>query len=565
MAPRPAAPADQAAEVTRIADEVYKEWIAAFPNSAVLAGLKEAPDDGFEDNSLAALAAWRAREDAWAARLAAIDGDALWGKPEWITYGFVREFVEGSRAGRVCRYELWPVNHMSGWPFMLVQLARAQRVGTAELRDKALARWRLIPRYIDNETANAREGLRLGYSSPRANVDLFIRQLDDILALEPTKSPYWGPAERDPGLAQAWTALLRDEIAPAIRRQRDYLKDEYRGKAREALGVSANPDGAACYRAAFRGYTSIDRDPNETFELGQATVAKNLAEAKKLAEKAFGLTELPAIVARLKGDKANRFSSRDEQLARARSSVAKAKQAMGQAFAVLPRADVIVEPYPAFLEATASDSYEPAALDGSRPANYRINLSRHAEATRSAADVTAFHETYPGHHLQITIARETPERHPVVSLLGNSAYIEGWARYSEALAEELGLYDAEHAKIQRRLWPARGMVSDPGLHLRGWTIEQTASYLKEAGRFADSDIDATIYRMAAWPAQLTAYDTGALEIFRLRGKAEEVLGPKFDLREFHRALLENGAVTLPMLDKIIEHWIAAQKSKAGPT
>jgi uncharacterized protein (DUF885 family) len=179
--------------------------------------------------------------------------------------------------------------------------------------------------------------------------------------------------------------------------------------------------------------------------------------------------------------------------------------------------------------------------------------------TRSAAETTVFHETYPGHHLQIMIARETSKRHPIVQLIGNSAYVEGWARYAEALAEELGLYSSDLARIQRRLWPARGMVADPGLHLRGWTVEQTTTFLKAAGRFTDAEIDALIYRISAWPAQLTAYDTGGIEIKALRRKAEEALGARFDLRAFHQAVLENGAVTLPMLRTIIDRWIETQR------
>jgi uncharacterized protein (DUF885 family) len=564
-APAPSAPSSggpsPAAEVTRIADEILKTWIDSFPQVATLAGLTGAPDDGLEDNSLAGVAAWRAHEDEWARRLEAIDGDALWGKPEWITYGFVREFVDSSRGARVCRSELWPVNHMSGWPFMLVQLAEAQRVGTPELRAKAVARWRLLPRYIDSEIANAREGLRLGYSSPRANVDLAVKQLDDLLALAVEKSPFWSPAARDRELVPAWTALLRDQLYPAMRRHRDFLRDEYRARAREALGVGANPDGAACYRALFRSYTTIDRSPEVTRRLGEGVVARNLTEARALAAKAFAVNDLPGIVKRLRSDPANRFRSREDQLESVRAAVARAKAAMPRAFAVLPRADVVVDPYPAFLEPTASDSYDAAPLDGSRPAKYRINLSHHAEDTRSAAEVTAFHETYPGHHLQITIARETRDRHLIVALVGNSAFAEGWARYAEALSEELGLYGSEHGKIQRRLWPARGMVADPAFHLFGWTAEQTAAYLKQAGRFTDAEIDSTIYRMAAWPAQLTAYDTGALEFVRLRRKAEEALGSGFDLREFHHAVLENGTVTLPMLQRIIDHWIETRRAR----
>ncbi|HWL87316.1 MAG TPA: DUF885 domain-containing protein, partial [Polyangiaceae bacterium] len=420
--------------MTSLADEIFRVWIEVHPADAVVGGLKGAPDDGFADNSAAGLAAWQAREDAWSARLARIDGDALWGSHEWITYGFVRELLDGARAIRVCRSELWPVNQMSGWPAWLNDLAQAQRVGSEELRAKALSRFREVSRYIDNEIANAREGLRLGYSSPRENVDLVIRQLDDILKLPIEKSPYFSPAARDRELAPAWIALLRDEIYPAIRRERNFLQDEYRSRAREALGVAANPDGAACYRAWFRRYTTIERDPDETVRLGEATVARNVSEAKALALKVMGVSELPAIVARLKGDPKNHFRTRDEDLEFARSSVARAKAALPKVFETIPAAPVVVEPVPPFLEASLSDSYQPGADDGSRPGLYHINLSAYADALRSNAEINAYHETYPGHHFQIAIARETAGHHPIEALVGNSAFSEGWARYVEALS-----------------------------------------------------------------------------------------------------------------------------------
>ncbi|WP_394830412.1 DUF885 domain-containing protein [Pendulispora rubella] len=556
-APTPAAPKDDS--VTHLADEILHEWIEAHPTEAVLNGMEGAPDGGFADNSTAALAAWQAREDAWSARLARIDGDALWGRPEWLTYGFVRDFLDGARANRVCRMELWPVNQMSGWPAWLAELAQAQRVGTAELRAKALSRFRAVPRYIDHEMANAREGLRLGYSTPRENVDLVIKQLDDILKLPVEKSPFFSPAERDRELAAPWTALLRDEIQPAIQRELDFLKNEYRPRAREALGVAANRDGAACYRASFRVYTTIERDPDETYRLGEQTVQRNVSEAQALAQKVLGVTDLHAIVSRLNADPRNRFRSREEDLEFARTTVERAKAGLSKAFATIPAAPVGVEPVAPFLEAAASDSYQPASADGSRAGVYHINLGAYAATLRSNAEITAFHEAYPGHHYQIALARETPGHHKIEALVANSAFGEGWARYAEALSEEMGLYGSDLAKIQRRLWPARGMVADPGLHLRGWTRQKTVAYLVEAGRFTPAQVDALVNRMAAWPAQLTAYDTGGLEIFALRRKAETALGLRFDLKKFHVALLENGAVTLPMLRKIIDHWIESQR------
>ena len=186
----------------------------------------------------------------------------------------------------------------------------------------------------------------------------------------------------------------------------------------------------------------------------------------------------------------------------------------------------------------------------------------HADTfTRGDAEITAFHETWPGHHLQLAYAQRLKGVHPVSRLLGNSGFIEGWARYAEALAEEASLYRTASAKILRRTWPARGMVVDPGLHALGWTREQVVAFIEASGRFKGAEAQDAVDRIAAIPGQLTAYDSGAQLFFELRRAAETELGPQFNLPTFHDALLENGSVPLPMLRAHVERWIELQKKR----
>jgi uncharacterized protein (DUF885 family) len=554
----PAAAQDDAARVRALADDFVRAFIDVFPEEAHVSGFTLQRHDGLTDNSLAAVRAWQAREDAWAAQMARMDGAGLRGRPEWVTYGMLRERVEASRAARVCRSELWPVNQMSGWQVNLSTVAALQPVGTPPLREQALARWRRIPAYLRNEADNLREGVRLGYTSPRRNVELVIEQMDALLAAKAEASPFWSPAQRDgtPEFRAAWTALLRDEVMPAVAAYRAYLADEYRPAARTATGVGALPDGRACYQAMFRAFTTLDRAPEETFRLGQERVARNQAEAAEIGGRAYGTADPDSIRARMAAD---RFASRDAMLAFANEAVRRGRAAVPRAFRTTPRAEVVIEPHPPYVEATASDQYFPAAEDGSRPAQYRINLGKAATSTRDQAEITAFHETYPGHHLQIGIAQELPGAHPVTRLVSSGSYVEGWARYAEALAEELGLYTTDAARVSRRMWPARGMVLDPGIHLFGWTRRQAVDYILASGRMGTHEAEALVDRVAAWPGQLTAYDTGALEIFALREQAERALGSRFDLREFHEVLLRNGAVTLPMLRESVEAWIEERR------
>ena len=169
------------------------------------------------------------------------------------------------------------------------------------------------------------------------------------------------------------------------------------------------------------------------------------------------------------------------------------------------------------------------------------------------------HETYPGHHVQIALSQERPESHALTRLVHTGAFVEGWARYAEALAEEMGLYASDFARIERRAWPAHGMVVDPGIHVFGWTREQAVQYVFSTGRGTRRWAEALVDRIIAWPGQLTSYDTGGLEFFALREKAQRELGSSFDIRRFHDAVLSRGAITLPMLRQVVDEWIASEK------
>jgi uncharacterized protein (DUF885 family) len=551
---------DPAHRVTALADAYVRGYTAFAPEYAEAAGLAGAPDDGLTDNSLTALSAWQKQIDELGAALATVDEKSLVGTPEWITWGFLREAIAADRAQRVCRSELWPVNQMSGWQAWFAELASVQPVGTPERRQAALRRWRLIPRYLEVEMANTREGARRGYTSPKRIVQEVISQIDQLLALPPEKTPFYEPAQRDgdPAFATQWKQLIADELMPAARRYRAFLADEYLPLARESLAVTANRDGLACWKGSFRSFTTIDRDPDETYRLGEARVAQFQAEAKALGKQKLGSDELDGIIRRLADDATDQFKSRDEVFAFAKAAVGRARERMSQMFGVVPQADVVVSPVPEMLEAEASSGYEAGSQDGSRQGTYRINLGQLKEQHRSDVELTAFHETYPGHHLQIAIAQRLPKAHPIVTLVGNSGFIEGWARYAEALSEELGLYSSANGLIRRRLWPGHGMVVDVGLHVKGWSREQAVRYV-ESGGMPPKRAEALVDRVAVWPGQLTAYDTGGLEIVALRQQAERALGPRFDLRRFHDTLLGSGSVTLGMLREIVERWIDEQK------
>ena len=571
-APRPAVggrdsstTASPTARVTAIADEYMAGLFEVAPEIGTFYGIAGARHDRVTDNSLAALRAWEARQDGWLERLRRVDSAAVAGTPQGLTRDILLETLESARQQRACRTELWPVSQMGGWQVNYPFLAQIQPVGSDSLRSQALVRWRGIPRLIDTEIANLREGMRAGYTSPRVNVERVLGQLDGLLVDSARRSPFFAPAQRDstPAFAAALADVVARELNPAIRRYRDFLRNEYLPAARTTVAVSALPNGEACYRALVRGSTTLDVPPREIHETGLREMARIQSEMRRIAQRSFKTSDVPSLLKSLREDRRYTFKSRDEMLAYARDAVARSKQAMPRWFGTLPKADVVVEPYPAFQEASApGGEYMNPADDGSRPGIYRINTYQPEKQAKAPVQSTAFHESIPGHHLQVAIQQERTAAHPVSKFLFNSAFAEGWALYAERLSDEMGLFGSDLDRmglLSNEALRAARLVVDPGIHVLGWSRQQAIDYMLQHTAESPEAVATEVDRYIVIPGQATSYMIGSLEIRRLREMAQRELGPRFDIRQFHDRVLEDGSVTLPMLRAKIERWVGEKK------
>lgn len=548
-----------AERVTDVADRYYAWTLERQPEQAYFAAIEIDSHDGLYDNSLAALALAADDIDAFREELAAIDDADVAGTPAWITKALLAQALKSAVARRVCRHELWNVSQMGGWHSAYARIAELQPVDTAAERAEALRRWSKFPLFVDTEIENLKVGVDEGFSAPRSVVVRVIDQVEGLLALPVVDSPFYSPAARagDEAFALEMRAVVEQAINPALGRYLDFLRDDYLETARETLSVTANPDGTACYSASLLHYTTLDRSGEEVYELGQQTVADNRARVIELGRAAYGIDDFEAILEAAKADPGDRFSGAEELLRFSRDMVARAEAEMPNWVGRMPAQAVDVVPFPEHEEGTGrSAHYNPG--NDERAAEYRIPLHAPGEQSRGNAEATAFHETWPGHHLQVATFQAIEGLHPVTRLIWFSGPGEGWARYSEALAEEMGLYTTDSGPILRRAWPARGMVVDPGIHLFGWTREQAETFMRVSGRFPASQVDDMVDRIAILPGQLTAYDSGGLEIVALRRLAEETLGDEFDVREFHDRILENGTIPLPYLRQHIETWLAGR-------
>lgn len=550
-----------------IADAVVAETFAQYPERATMLRIPGSRYDALPDDSAAGVATRHAREDRLLADLRAIDpSDLPAGSPAALAHALAASHLEDATAARVCRPELWEVSQMlNGWQLRFGNLAQLQPVGTDDLRRQALARFAALPAYAEAHTANLREGLRLGHRAPEVSVRLVIGQLDALTAMPPEESPFASPGARDgdPQFREQFVALVQERIHPALRRYRDYLHDEYLPQARSSVGVAANPDGAACYRASARLASTLDRDPAEIHRIGWERLRAIEAQMQALSEKSFGGAPVPDLLRRFRSDPRYRYRDADHIRSVAKAALDRAQAKLPRAFGLLPSSPAVLEPIPAYQERTAAPHYLMAALDGSHPAAYRMRLYQPTEQSWVIGESTAFHEIVPGHHLQIDIASHRSELPAIARFVTNSGYSEGWALYAEEVADELGLYGSDADRfgwLSNQSWRAVRMIVDTGLHTQGWDRQRAIDLLLAHTALSPDQAAAEVDRYIAWPGQAPSYMLGYLEITDLRNEAESALGERFDLRTFHDHVLADGNLPLPVLRERIAAWLATERT-----
>jgi uncharacterized protein (DUF885 family) len=556
------AAAQAEATVMVAADTYIDAWFRHFPEMATFYRIEGKSHDRLTENTPEGRAAWQAVEDQLLADLAAVDANLLEGSDAWLPYGILLESLEASRDSRICENHSWNIDQVWGWQIATGELATAQPASTDEERAWALARWQQIPAFIDNEIENLRAGLAAGYSAPQRNVVLVVEQIDELLGMEPSESPLYAPANtaENDEFSDALAQVIAGDIYPAMQRYRDFLVDEYHDQARTEISVAALPNGEACYVAQLRTYTTLPYAPDEMFKAGKEAVALREEQITVVGERVFETSDLDEIRTRMNDDDSNRFESREEVLEYTTAAVNRAREAVPLWFGRVPEADVVIKSVPEYQEQSSTSRYVPASDDGALPGTYFINLFQPEEQTRGSVESLSFHEAYPGHHLQIALAQERSAAHPVTRYIGNSGFVEGWARYTETLAHEMGLYSSDRNTLEMLSGLPTGMVVDPGIHGMGWSRDEAIEYTLSKQTHWTPEAAATyVDRIVVWPGQMTTYGAGELEFIRLRRQAEAALGDDFDIREFHDQALGNGSVTLIMLRRQINDWLASHE------
>jgi uncharacterized protein (DUF885 family) len=407
-----------------------------------------------------------------------------------------------------------------------------------------------------------REGVAHGRTAVRFAVDQTIAQLEAWLATPIDRDPLLHTAEPT-GIVdrEAWLGRLQyviaNDVRPALAAYRDVLGAlAPTARPDDRVGLSWLPDGEETYERAIRFYTTLPSSAREIHEIGLGQIAKLADEYREVGGPALGTTDLPTILARLRDDPALHHENGDDIVAASKAALAKAKAATGDWFGIQPKADCDVEP----VTSGAIAYYFAPPKDGSRGGVFFMNVSDPAGWGRYQIEATSYHEGIPGHHLQLSISTELDGIPEFRKRAFIAAYGEGWGLYSERLADEMGLYSTPLDRLgmlEADSMRACRLVVDTGMHALGWSRRQAIDYMLENSPMREGHITAEVDRYAVTPGQALAYMLGRLEIQRIRRDAESALDGRFDIRAFHDAVLGQGALPLPILERVVRRSLGA--------
>ena len=562
-------------ELNRLAEDFWQQVVADSPTFATVLGDRRY-DGRLDDPRPEALADLARRRRATAAAARGIDPAALT-TAERVTRQMLIDEAEGHAALAGSGLQAWTVDPMEGPQTHFLNLVEYQSVTTPADGEAMVERWRAMGPYLDLVIANLRRSAsegRLAVRTPVAKtIDILERieatPVEDWKLAEPGDAPHadWSDADvarfRE-GLFDA----VSEVVAPAFQRYRQVLQAEILPASRstDRPGLVNLPGGAEAYRALVRVHTTLDLEPEAIHETGLREMDRIDGEFVELGGRLLGTRDLATTLAALRDDPKLRFETSGEVFSIARRSLERAVAAIPDWFGRLPQAACDVVPVPTHAAPHQTIAYYAwPAVDGSRPGRYYINLHAPETRPRYEAEVLAFHEAVPGHHLQIAIAQELEGIPAFQRLLGSTAFSEGWGLYTERLSDEMGLYSGDLDRfgiLSFDAWRAGRLVVDTGMHALGWSRDKAIEYLRDHTALGFNNIDNEVDRYIVWPGQALAYKIGQLEILRLRQVARERLGSGFEIKGFHDAVLGSGAVSLGTLGQIVDGWVT---ERAGAT
>jgi len=483
---------------------------------------------------------------------------------------FEWELADSIDGFRHRRY-LLPLTADSGFHTEFARLPEEVPLATARDYENYIARLRAFPEYGRQYIALLREAMKAGYTLPRVVLEGYERGIAAHVVDEPSKSRFTAPFREFPAavpdaererLRKAGEAAVMSGAVAGYRAFLDFMVKEYIPGSRTTLGASALPDGEALYRHLIGHYTPLDLTADQVHEIGLREVSRIRAEMEAVIQKTGFEGDFASFLRFLRTDP-RFYAKTPEELLKAAAWIAKRMDGkLPSLFGRLPRQPYGVEPVPDDIAPKyTAGRYVGAPLDSTRAGRYWVNTYALESRPLYALEALSLHEAVPGHHLQVALAKELTELPKFRRYSYVDAFGEGWGLYSERLGLEAGFYTDTYSGFGRltyEMWRACRLVVDTGLHAKGWTRQQAIDYLAGNTALSLHEVTTETDRYISWPGQALAYKMGELTIRSLRKKAEEALGPRFDVRDFHDLILGSGTVTLPVLERRVEAFLRSQ-------
>lgn len=567
-------------------DKDWTLWMQEYPEMATGVGFP-GQNRRWDDNSPAGYAAHEAHLRESLKSLLAIQRIKL-SPAEQLNYDLYRELletaIEGLKFGddpmpihNVVPANRWlPMNQMEGITQGAAEVMAIMPHSSVSDYEDINARLEALPVAVDQAIAQLKEGLKLGYTPPKITMRDLPKQVLDVIPSDPMRSALLEPFTEFPtAISEADQTKLRNRaaqlyasgVAPAFNRLHDYLVATYIPACRENIAASALPNGAEAYAFHIRWQTTTNLTAAQIHEIGLSEVKRIRGEMDKLIASTGFKGSFKEFTEFLRTDPQFYFDNADDLVNTYRVITKKVDPQLAQEFGKLPRLPYGVIRVPDFKAPSQTTAYyEPGAPTAGRAGYYFVNTYNLKARPKWEMEALSLHESVPGHHLQISLAQEQVDAPEFRRQGGYSAFIEGWGLYAESLGDELGLYKDPYSKFGQltyEMWRAVRLVVDTGMHSKGWTRQQAIDFFRDNTGKSDQDITVEIDRYIVWPGQALAYKLGQLKIRELRTRAEKSLGPQFDIRKFHDAVLVQGALPLTILESNIDEWLKQQKSGAA--
>jgi uncharacterized protein (DUF885 family) len=528
-------------------------------------------NDRWTDSSLAHIQQQHKDLQDWLAKFQSVDTSRLPEQERLSLQLMVRSLKERIEGIDLKTYEM-PVDQFNGVQLELAQFASIVPTDSTKHDQDYVARLQKIPVVIDQTIEVLRQGKKDGLMPPKFLLEKTVEQCKKIADAAGESSAFAQPITQFPAsVPEGDRKRLHDEIIeaidkdvrPAYTKLQNYLANDYAPYGRTQPGVWALPNGDVLYRYYIRELTTTNMEPEQIHELGLSEV-KRIQEEQLAIAKKLGFPDLKSLWASLKDNPRVHAKSPNEILEKYRGYIDQMRPELPKLFGLLPKAPVEVRAMQEFRakEAAAAD-YQQGTPDGSRPGVVWVNTSDYEHRDMLSAESTAYHEGIPGHHMQISIAQTLPDLPDFRRYSSNSAYVEGWALYTERLGKDVGFYKdpySDYGRLTDEMWRAIRLVVDTGVHYKHWTRQQMVDFFHEHCSVEEPDVQAEVDRYIAWPAQALAYKLGQLEILKLRVRAERELGSKYDIRAFHDEILDGGSLPMDVLDARVTAWIESHKT-----